>query len=83
MGKEVRAYGVREGVDRMTYEEERMRPVRRLVHLMFLDANTAGNEGLWKLFGSLLELLNWSVHLFTHTCTHTHAHSISAVMQSI
>lgn len=36
----------KKGCDRMTYGCWRMRPVRRLIHLMFLGANTAGNDRL-------------------------------------
>lgn len=48
---------------------ERMRPVSRRVHLMFLNANTAGNDRLWKLLGSMLGAFNWSLHPFTLTHT--------------
>lgn len=53
----------------MTYEMERMRPVSRRVHLMFLNANTAGNDRLWKLLGGMLGAFNWSLHPFTPTHT--------------
>lgn len=53
----------------MTYERERMRPVSRLIHLMFLNANTAGNDRLWKLLGSMLGAFNRCLHSFTPTHT--------------
>lgn len=53
----------------MTYERERMRPVSRLIHLMFLNANTAGNDRLRKLLGSMLGAFNRSLHSFTPTHT--------------
>lgn len=65
---------VKKGYDGMTYEREGKRHSRRHLHLMLEDADAAENVRLWKLLGSVQELLKGAC---------AHAHTNDAVTSAI